>query len=327
MKTTETATMVKKGSSSATMLAVRMHSYGGPEVLIYEEVPKPEPGAGEILIKVHAAGVNPVDWKVREGYFKKMVNYKLPLIPGWDFSGAVVSLGPDAERFEEGDEVFGKADSSRDGAYAEYLVMKESEVAFKPKSIDHIEAAAIPIGALTAWQALFDTARLTEGQSVLVHAAAGGVGHFAVQLAKWKGATIIGTASQRNLDFLRQLGVDKAIDYHKRQFEDVVRDVDVVLDTIGGDIQKRSWKVLKKGGILISIVRPPSQQEADANGVYQAFIRAQSNAAQLAEIAELVDSGEMSPIVETVLPLSEARHAQELSQAGHIRGKIVLKIF
>jgi NADPH:quinone reductase-like Zn-dependent oxidoreductase len=162
---------------------------------------------------------------------------------------------------------------------------------------------------------------------VLVHAAAGGVGHFAVQLAKWKGATIIGTASQRNLDFLRQLGVDKAIDYHKRQFEDVVRDVDVVLDTIGGDIQKRSWKVLKKGGILISIVSPPSQQEADANGVYRAFIRAQSNAAQLAEIAELVDSGEMSPIVETVLPLSEARHAQELSQAGHIRGKIVLKIF
>ena len=326
MKTTKTATAMKRGSSKTTMLAVRMHSYGGPEVLIYEEVPKPEPSAGEILIKVHAAGVNPVDWKVREGYFKQMVDYKLPLIPGWDFSGDVVSLGPDADRFEEGDEVFGKADSLRDGAYAEYLVMKESEVAFKPKSIDHIEAAAIPIGALTAWQALFDTARLTEGQSALIHAAAGGVGHFAVQLAKWKGATVIGTASQRNLDFLRRIGVDKAIDYHKRQFEDVVKNVDVVLDTIGGDIQKRSWKVLKKGGILISIVSPPSQQEADANGVYQAFIRTQSNAAQLAEIAELIDSGELVSIVETVLPLSEARHAQELSQAGHTRGKIVLKI-
>lgn len=248
MKTTETAATIKRGSFKTTMLAVRMYSYGGPEVLKFEEVPKPEPGAGEILVKVHAAGVNPVDWKVREGYFKQMVNYKLPLIPGWDFSGVVDTLGPDAERFEEGDKIFGKADSLRDGAYAEYLVIKESDVAFKPKSIDHVEAAAIPTGALTAWQALFDTARLKEGELVLIHAAAGGVGHFAVQLAKWKGATVIGTTSQRNLDFLRQLGVDEAIDYHAMKFETLVKNVDVVLDTIGGDTQKRSWKVLKKGG-------------------------------------------------------------------------------
>jgi len=199
-------------------------------------------------------------------------------------------------------------------------------VALKPRSVDHVHAAAIPLAALTAWQALFDVAGLTAGQKILIHAAAGGVGSFAVQLAKWKEAHVIGTASARNQSFLRELGVDEPIDYEKARFEDVVHDVDVVLDTIGGDTQQRSWKVLKKGGILVSIISEPSAEEAAKYGVRPGYVFVQPNAAELAEIAKLVDSGKVKPVVETVLPLSEARRAQELSETGHTRGKIVLKV-
>ena len=245
-------TPASKKMRTSTMSAVRMHSYGGPEVLRYEEVSRPRAGVGEIMIKVHAAGVNPVDWKIREGYLRQMANHTLPLIPGWDFSGVVDSAGPGAERFQEGDEVFGRGDLLDNGAYAEYIVMREEDVEYKPKSVDHIHAAAIPLASLTAWQSLFEAANIRAGQSVLIHAAAGGVGHFAVQLAKWAGARVIGTASGRNHDFLMELGVDEAIDYQTTRFEDIVGNVDVVLDAVGGDTQKRSWKVLAKGGILFS---------------------------------------------------------------------------
>jgi NADPH:quinone reductase-like Zn-dependent oxidoreductase len=322
----KSSTALKSRVLKDTMQAVRMHAYGGPDVLKFEEAPRPKPGVGEILVLVHAAAVNPIDWKIREGYLKQAVEYAMPLIPGWDYSGVVETTGPGADRFEEGDEVFGRGDITLDGAYAEYIVVKESNAAFKPKSVDHVHAAAVPIAALTAWQSLFDAGQIEKDQSVLIHAAAGGVGHFAVQLAKWCGAHVIGTASAGNQEFLRDLGVDEPVDYQTTRFEDVAHDVDVVLDTIGADTQKRSWKVLKKGGILVSIVSPPSQQEAEANGVRQAFVRGQSNAAQLAEIANLIDSGELMVVVETVLPLSQAHRAQELSQAGHIRGKIVLRV-
>ena len=192
--------------------------------------------------------------------------------------------------------------------------------------IDHVHAAAIPVGAVTAWRALFDTAGLKKDQTVLIHGAAGGVGSFAVQLAKWKGAHVIGTASARNQAFLRELGVDEPIDYEKTRFEDVVHDVDVVFDPIGGDTQKRSWKVLKKGGILVSIVAPPTADEAAKHGVRSAFLSAQAGSSLLAKLAELADSGKIKPIVETVLPLSEARKAHELNETGHARGKIVLKV-
>jgi len=308
-----------------TMNAIRIHEYGGPEVLRYEEAPRPKRGTGEVLIRVHAAGVNPVDWQAREGYLKA-VRPSLPLIVGWDVSGMVESTGTGVTRLKKGDEVYGRPDLARDGAYAEYIVVNESEVAPKPRSIDHIHAAGIPLAALTAWQALFDAAQLKAGQSVLIHAAAGGVGHFAVQLAKWKGAQVIGTASEANRDFVRKLGADEVIDYRTIRFEDTVKDVDVVLDTIGGDTQKRSWKVLKKGGILVSILSPPSPEEALAHGVLQARVFVQPNAEQLAEIAMLVDFGTLRPIVETVFPLSEAGRAHELSQTGHTRGKIVLRV-
>ena len=309
-----------------TMKAVRIHQYGGPEVLKFEDAPRPQPGAGELLIRVHAAAVNPVDWKIREGHAKERIGHSLPLILGWDVSGTVEATGPGAARFQKGDDVFTRPDIARNGAYAEYIVVRESEVALKPKSVDHVHAAAIPLAALTAWQVLFDAARLSAGQKILIHAASGGVGSFAVQLAKWKGAHVIGTASGRNQSFITELGVNEAIDYAKTRFDEIVHDVDVVFDTIGGDVQQRSWRVLKKGGILISIVSAPSPEEAAKHGVRQAYVFVQPNATELAEIARLVDAGRVKPFVETVLPLSEARKAQELSETGHTRGKIVLKV-
>ena len=216
------------------MKAVRVHEYGSPEVLRYEDAPRPAPGAGEVLVRVHAAAVNPVDWKIRAGHVKDWLQYTLPMIPGWDFSGVVESVGSDAGSWKPGDEVYGRPDMSRDGAYADYIAVRASEIAFKPKSIDHVHAAAIPLTALTAWQACFDTAKLSAGQRILIHAAAGGVGNFAVQFAKWKGAWVAGTASGRNQEFLRELGVDQPVNYETTRFEDVVHDVVVVLDTMAG---------------------------------------------------------------------------------------------
>jgi NADPH:quinone reductase-like Zn-dependent oxidoreductase len=308
------------------MKAVCIYSYGGPEVLVYEDAPRPHPGEGEVLIKVHAAGINPVDWKIREGHLKEMLHHSLPLILGWDVSGAVEAIGTNLSRLKVGDEVFSRPDISRDGAYAEFIVVKESEVALKPKSIDHIHAAALPLAGLTAWQTLFDAGGLSAGQRVLIHAAAGGVGSLAVQLAKWKGAHVIGTASGKTQDFLRKLGVDQVVDYERERFEETVEPVDVVLDTLGGETQERSWRALKPGGILVSVVSPPSAEKAKEHNVRQAFVFTEPNAAHLAEIARLVDAGKLKAIVETILPLSDATRGQELSERGHTRGKIVLRV-
>lgn len=310
----------------AMMKAVRIHEYGGPEVLRFEDAPRPEPGPGELLIRVHAAGVNPVDWKVRQGFAKERLKYKMPFIPGWDVSGVIESTGPAVTRLKPGDQVYSRPDISRDGAYAEYIVVKESEVALKPRSIDHINAAAIPLAALTAWQSLFDAAKLAAGQTVLIHGAAGGVGTFAVQFASLKGARVIGTASKKNHEFLRSLGADELIDYNAVKFEDVLHDVDVVLDTITGETEARSYQVMKKGGIYVSILTPPSPEKAAQHGMRCAHTFVQANAEQLSEIAKLVDSGKVKPIIERVFPLSEARAAQESNATGHTRGKIVLRV-
>jgi len=304
------------------MKAVRVHAFGGPDVLKIEQTPRPEPGPGEVLIKVRAAGVNPVDWRVREGYN----NHELPLIPGWDVAGVIERTGSGVKGLKTGDQVYGYFDIARDGAYADYVAVPAAEVVLKPRSLDYTQAAAIPLAALTAWQALFDAGRLRAGQKVLVHGAAGGVGSFAVQLAKWKGAYVIGTASLGNLQFVRDLGANEVIDYTRTRFEDVVHDADMVLDTLGGETQKRSWRVLKKGGILVSLPSRPSEKEAAAHGVRQAYFNVRPNTAQLTEITALVDSGKLRPVVESVLPLADARLAQEISQAGHTRGKIVLKV-
>jgi NADPH:quinone reductase-like Zn-dependent oxidoreductase len=309
-----------------TMKAVRIHKYGGPEVLHYEDAPRPQPQAGEVLVRVYAAGVNPIDWKVREGHMKDFWPHTFPLILGWDLSGVIEELGKGASRFKIGDEVYGLPDPTRGGAYADYIVVRESELAIKPTSLHHIRAGAVPLAALTAWQSLFDTAQLQPGQRVLIHAGSGGVGHFAVQLAKWKGAYVFATASTKNQDLLRKLGVDEPIDYTQQRFEDIARKVDIVLDTLGNETQERSWSVLKKGGVLVSLVQPPSEKKAKELSVRPALFSAQPNGSQLAEIAKIIDSGKLAPVIDRILPLSETRRAHELSQSGHVHGKIALRV-
>src|SRR5258708_39426330 len=316
-------------TKSQTMKAVRIHKYGGPEVLQYEDAPRQEPQAGEVLIRVHAAGVNPIDWKIREGHMKDFWPHKFPLILGWDVSGTVEAVGPGpvaAGRFKIGDEVYSVPDPTRDGAYADYIVVSESELALKPKSLHHVHAAAVPLAALTAWQAFFDAGQLVSGQRILIHGGSGGVGHIAMQLAKWKGAHVFGTASTKNQELLRELGADAPIDYTKQKFEDVARDVDLVLDLIGGETQERYWPVLKKGGVLLSLVQPPSVEKAKALGIRAAFVAVHPNGAQLAEIAAVIGSGNLKPVVSRILPLSEVRRAHKLSQDGHTRGKMVLRV-
>jgi NADPH:quinone reductase-like Zn-dependent oxidoreductase len=303
-----------------------MHSYGGPEVLQYEDAPRPEIGKDEVLIRVHAAGVNPLDWKVRAGELKGVIQHKLPLILGWDVSGVVEEVAAGVSQFKTGDEVFATVDPTRDGAYADYVAVREATVAMKPKSLHHVRAAATPVSALMVWRALFDLGHLQSGQRILIHGGSGVVGHFAVQLAKWKGAHVIATASTKNRELLRKLGADETIDYTTEEFEKVAGKVDLVLDTIGGDTQDRSWRVLNKGGALISLVQSPSEQKARRFGVRGIMCSVRPDGAQLTKIAELIDSAELKPIIDRILPLSEARRAHDLSQNGHIRGKIVLRV-
>lgn len=307
-----------------TMKAVRIHRYGGLEVLQYEEAPRPSPQAKEVLIRVRAAGVNPLDWKVRAGYATDW-NLTFPLILGYDVAGVIEAVGAEVEHFTIGDEVYAAPDT---GGYAEYVAVPASEVAHKPQTLDYVEAAALPIAALTAWQALFEAAQLAPGQTILIHGAAGGVGSMAVQLAKWRGARVIGTASAANLSFLRQLGADEVIDYTATRFETLVHDMDVVLDTVGGETLQRSWPVLKPGGIMVSITEPLSPEMAMAYGVQQreVIIDSLEGQAALAGLARLVDAGHLKPIVSTLLPLSEVRQAHILSEGRHLRGKIVLQV-
>lgn len=309
------------------MKAVRIHAYGGPENLRYEDAPRPEPAAGQVLVRVAAAGVNALDWKVRAGHLQHIVTHKLPLVPGWDLSGRVERVGQGVTGFKAGDEVYGHPDFTEDGAYAEYIVVRASELARKPRTIDHEHAASVPLAALTAWQTLCEPtgAYLLSGQTVLIHGGAGGVGHFAVQLAKWRGAKVIATGSPASERFVREMGADDFIDYTRHRFEEVVFDVDVVVDTVGVNTQMRSWKVLKEGGVLAGLVSAPSQKAAAAHGVRGILISVRPNAAQLDGIAQLIDHGTIKTAIAEVLPLSEARKAHEISQAGHVRGKLVLR--
>lgn len=308
------------------MKAIRIHDYGGPEVLELEEAPTPMPEDDEVLIKVYATSVNPVDWKIREGLRKDKFPADLPLILGWDVSGVIEKAGNDVHKLKPGDEVYGRPDPTKDGAYAEYIAVKANQVALKPKSLDHIHAASVPLAGLTAWQGLFDRGHLQKGQSVLIHAASGGVGTFAVQFAKWKGAYVIGTTSESNKSFVRQLGADEVIDYHNERFEDKLNNIDLVFDTIGGETQHRSLNVIKPGGRLITTVKPENIEEARKRHIYIEGYTAQSYPEQLEQIAELIDEGVVQPVISAVMNLDEAAKAQKLSEEGHVRGKIVMKV-
>ena len=308
------------------MKAVHIHDYGGLDVLHYEEAPRPVPGAGEVLIRVYATTMNPFDCAVRAGYMGQYFNYTFPLILGTDVSGVVEEVGAGVTDVSVGDVVYTRAGVYRDGAHAEYVLAIAADVVPKPQSLDHIYAAALPHVTLTAWQGLIEFADLSEGQTVLIHAAAGGVGHVAVQLAKWRGARVIGTASI-NLPFLEELGVDVPIDYTTTAFEDVAKDVDVVLDLLGGETQQRSWQVLKPGGILLSTVQPPSQETAIAHGVRQRMIgTAPPIRKVLTQAAKMVEENRLKPHVSAVLPLEEIQKGHEMIEGRHTRGKIVLQV-
>ena len=307
------------------MKAIRLHSRGGPEALVYEEAPLPQPKAGEVLVRVHAAAVTPTEllwvptWKTRTG-----ADRPFPIIPGHEFSGVIAALGEGVTDWAEGDPVYGLNDWFEDGSQAEYCVAPAAPLAPKPRSLDHVQAAVVPISALTAWQALFERAGLGAGQRVLIHGAAGGVGSFAVQLAHWCGAHVIGTASARNLDFVRELGADEVIDYRTTRFEEIVRDLDAVLDTVGGETLHRSWGVLKPGGKLVTIAAQSERTKDPA--ARDAFFIVQANRSQLTEIARLIDDGHIRPIVDEAFPLAQAGQAYQRAQAGGHRGKVVLRV-
>lgn len=303
------------------MKAIRIYEFGEPNVLKYEDISESQPGPGEVRIKVIAAGVNPVDWKIRSGYME----LPLPMTVGSDVAGVVDVVGQGVKSFQPGDEVFGKA-SPGEGGYAEYTVVNSAQIAQKPKSIGFIESAAIPTAGLAAWQSLFDIAGLERGQTVLIHGAAGGVGSFAVQFAKWKGAYVIGTASSTNVEFLKSIGCDEVIDYRNQRFEDIMSNLDVVLDTIGGDTLERSWGVLKPGGFLVTTVASIPDGTPQKHGVRAERLMTQADGKELAQIAAIIDEQKIKPIVTTVLPLADAQKAHEMSESGHTRGKIVLRV-
>lgn len=307
------------------MKAIVINAYGTEDVLDYTDVERPEPKADEVLVKVHVAAVNPIDWKTRDGAGERL-GLKLPIILGIDIAGVVEEVGDGIENFQPGDAVYGMTVSGLSGGYAEYALANVDTMAPKPESLNFEKAAAIPIAALTAWQALFDVANLRRGQKILIAGASGGVGSMAVQLAKAKGAFVIGTASGKNEQFVRDLGADEFVDYTAQPFEEVVKDVDVVFDTIGSDTCERAFQTLKKGGFLVSAAEPQAEEKAKEFGIQAAWLFYQPSAEQLAEINQLIDEGKLKIHVETVLPLTEVKKAHQLSQSRRTRGKIVLQI-
>ena len=308
------------------MKAVVIHEYGGAEVLKYEDVPQPEPKQDQLRIRVIAAGVNPVDGMIRAGMLDKEGHHAFPIILGGDISGVVEKVGSEITRFKPGDPVFAYVSLDNSGGYAQYALVTEREAAPKPRSLIYVEAAAVPIVALTAWQALIDTAKLKAGQTVLIHGGSGGVGSFAIQIAKAHGAKVIATASTANQELLKQLGADVAIDYTKQNFENIAKDVDVVLDSIGKDTLARSYGVVKKGGIIVSLVARPDPAELEKHGIRGEALSVDPNSDELSEIGKLIDEKKINVIVSQTFPLSEARKAQEQVATGHTRGKIVLKV-
>lgn len=305
------------------MKAIRIHSYGHSDQTKIEDAPRPTPKQAEVLVRVRAAGVNPIDWKIREGYMKDWIPASFPLTLGQDFAGEVVELGAGVTNFEPGDEVYGFAD----GAYAEFAVASINEIALKPHSMDFVAAAALPTAALTAYQVVVDIIQPLKDQTILILGAAGGVGSFATQLCKWKDARVIAVASAKDSDYLKKLGIAQLIDYKTERFEEKVKNVDVVVDLIGGDSLTRSFSTVKKtGGLVVTTVGPLDEAQASKQGIRAIQFVMQPKGTELAEITKLVDQGILKPRLSKVLPLTQAKDAQDLNQSGQSHGKIVLEV-
>src|ERR1700680_1293029 len=306
------------------MKAVTINQYGDQSVLNYADVERPEPKSDEVLVQTRAAAVNPVDWKIRDG-LGELFGLKWLIVPGCEIAGTIEKVGNDVRDFKEGAAVYGYVSLQRNGGYAEYTIAKTDEIAPKPESLDFDNAAAVAVGALTSWQAIFDTANLQGGQRILITGASGGVGSMAVQLAKAEGAFVIATASGKNEEFVLSLGADEFVDYTREKFEQRVHEVDVVFDTVGGDTLERSFETLRRGGCLVTIVMPPSNEKAEHYGVCASMIGVQPSGKQLREINQLIAAGKLKTHIATVLPLSEVRKAHQLSDSGRTRGKIILR--
>jgi NADPH:quinone reductase-like Zn-dependent oxidoreductase len=308
------------------MKAVRIHAYGGQEVLTVEDAPMPEIGERDLLVRVVASAINPVDWKIRAGYLKDMLPYQFPIILGWDVSGVVEAVGSGVTKFKPGDAIYSRPNILRNGSYAEFIAIDENEAAFKPKTISHACAASLPLAGITAWDVLIKTANIQAGQRVLIHAGSGGVGSLAIQLAKAHGAHVVATTSGKNIPLVKSLGADQLVDYRSQQFDHVVHEMDVVFDTIGGEVQEKSWASLKAGGILVSIVSPPSAELAAAHSARAGFVFIQPDADVLTQLAALVDAGKMRPIIAAEFALEDIVKAHALSESGRADGKIVLHV-
>lgn len=305
------------------MQAVRIHEFGGPQVLKLENLPDPTPGQGEVVIDVYASSVNPVDYKIRKGGF--LSADQLPMTLGRDVSGVVRARGPGEKTFDVGQPVFAMLPPGR-GGYAERVAIPESACALKPERLDFVQAAAVPLAALTAWQGLFDHGGLAQGQTVLIHGAAGGVGHFAVQFAKARGAEVFATSSGQDVGFVRSLGADQVIDYKSERFEDEVEKVDMVFDLVGGDTQDRSFAVLRGGGVLVSTLKEPDPALCAEHQVRGLHYMAQPSGDELTKIGRLIDTGRVTPSVDRTYPLARAADAEEWLEHRHVRGKIVLTV-
>jgi NADPH:quinone reductase-like Zn-dependent oxidoreductase len=307
------------------MKAAIIRSFGPPNVIRTEEVAMPVPQPDEVLVKVHAASVNPVDYKIRSGHYPLIKQDRLPLTLGRDVAGTVHQCGISARKFNLCDSVYAMLDWEH-GGYAEYAIVKERDLAPKPRHLDYSEAAAVPLAAITAWQGLFDHGGLRAGQQVLIHGGAGGVGHFAIQFAKAKGAVVATTVAKDDIEFVRDLGADRAVDYNSERFEDAVHDVELVLDLVDGETQDRSWAVLKRGGTMVSTLSKPSEEKARDHSARAEHYMAQPNAAELQEITTLIDAGKVIPRVQAIFPFNDVQEAQRQLENGHVQGKIVLEL-
>lgn len=314
-------------SDSVTNTAVRLSQFGGREVLTIETIAIPQPQHDEVLVRVAAASANPVDHKIREGKYPAYHEKDLPITLGRDLAGTIEAVGPRArDRLSKGDPVFAFIGQDR-GAQAQFVLVKAGELVAAPTSIDLVHAAGVPLAAITAWQGLLDHGGLQAGQKVLIHGGAGGVGHLAIQLAKAKGATVFATASQDDLDFVRDLGADTAIDYKNERFEDIANDIDVVFDLVAGETQDRSWAVLREGGIMVSTLQAPDKAKAAAHKARSApRYTAQPNGAQLKDIADLIDAGKVKVVVSETYPIEDVATAHQRLEEAHVRGKIILTI-
>ena len=315
------------------MKAVTYDHFGGTDTLKLREFPTPEPRENEVLIKIENTSVNPVDWKIREGLLKERMPHKFPIIPGWDAAGKIAKVGKNVKDFKVGDDVFAytRKDTIQDGTYAEYIAVPSDFVSIKPKKATFAQAAALPLVALTAWQALFDVAKLKKGQTVLIQSGSGGVGSIAIQLAKYAGCKVYTTTSKNNFDYVKKFHPDKIIDYKNESFVDVIKKehpegIDVVFDMLGGEAIKESAKIVKKGGAIVSIVQPLDKTIADKYGIQSLYCFVRPSGEQLKEIARLIDEGKVQLPHTEEMSIKDAALAQEKNREGHVRGKIVLKI-